>query len=90
MKKKQETKDWHRADIVAALKKKGWSVRALSQAAGLSPNTLATALQCPYLKGERIIANAIGIAPEKIWAQRYYLRSLKQRVDYTGLNNVSN
>lgn len=52
-------KDWHRADVVAELKKKGWSVRALSIAAGLSPNTLKGALQFPYPKGEQIIAAAI-------------------------------
>ena len=53
MKKKQETMtDWHRADIVARLKKAGWSVRALSIEANLAPNTLGKALDAPYLKGE--------------------------------------
>lgn len=69
--------DWHRADIVAALKKRGWSVRALSMAAGLAPNTLGTALQCPYKKGEKIIADALGIPPDEIWPQRYEARALK-------------
>ena len=59
MKKKQETMtDWHRADIVARLKKAGWSVRALSIQANLAPNTLGKALDAPYLKGEKIIALA--------------------------------
>ena len=31
----KNTADWHRADVVAALKKAGWSVRALSIASGL-------------------------------------------------------
>ena len=70
-------RDWHRADIVAALKKRGWSVRALSQAAGLSPNTLATALQCPYLKGEQIIAKALDMQANEIWPTRYAARNLK-------------
>ncbi|WP_165010825.1 helix-turn-helix domain-containing protein [Neisseria yangbaofengii] len=69
--------NWHRADIVAALKKRGWSVRALSMAAGLAPNTLGTALQCPYKKGEKIIADALGIPPDEIWPQRYEARALK-------------
>ena len=53
MQKNATPKNWHRADIVAALKKKGWSLRALSIEAGLSPNTLRSALAAPYLKGER-------------------------------------
>lgn len=73
----QKNTDWHRADIVAALKKRGWSVRALSVASGLSPNTLKGALQFPYLKGEKIIANAIGVPPEVIWPTRYEERNFK-------------
>lgn len=65
MQKNATPKNWHRADIVAALKKKGWSLRALSMEAGLSPNTLRSALAAPYLKGERIIAAAIGVNPPK-------------------------
>lgn len=73
----QKNADWHRADIVAALKKKGWSVRKLSLAAGLSPDTLKGALQFPYPKGETIIAAAIGIKPEEIWPTRYEARNFK-------------
>ena len=63
--------DWHRADVVAALKKKGTSVRRLSIENGLSPHTLQSALQFKYPKGERIIAAAIGVKPEVIWPSRY-------------------
>jgi Ner family transcriptional regulator len=63
--------DWHRADVVAALRKKGTSIRRLSIESGLSPNTLKSALQFKYPKGERIIANALGIKPEEIWPSRY-------------------
>lgn len=78
MKKKQETMtDWHRADIVARLKKAGWSVRALSIEANLAPNTLGKALDAPYLKGERIIAAAIGVPAEEIWPSRFEKRNNK-------------
>ena len=63
--------DWHRADVVAALRKKGTSIRRQSNESGLSPNTLKSALQFKYPKGERIIANALGIKPEEIWPSRY-------------------
>lgn len=73
-------KDWHRADVVAALKKRGWSVRSLSIASGLAPSTLGTALQCPYLKGEQIIANAIGVSANEIWPSRYAARNVKPKL----------
>lgn len=70
-------KDWHRADIVSALKKSGWSVRELSRQVGLAETTLYTALKAPYKKGEKIIANAIGVKPEDIWPERYAKRNFK-------------
>lgn len=70
-------KDWHRADIVAALKKQGWSVAALARAVGLSQSTLYTALTRPYPNGEKIIASALGMKPEDIWAKRYAERNFK-------------
>ena len=73
----KNTADWHRADVVAALKKAGWSVRALSVANGLSPNTLKSALSMHYPKAERIIADALGMKPEDIWPQRYAARNFR-------------
>lgn len=69
------TDDLHRADIIAALKKRGLSVRQLSRDAGLNENTLANALRSPWPKGEKIIAEAIGMTPEQVWPSRY--RSLR-------------
>lgn len=63
--------DWHRADIVAALKKRGTSVRQLSRDSQLAENTLANALRSPWPKGEKIIADAIGTTPQAIWPSRY-------------------
>lgn len=70
--KKAAPKDWHRADIVAALRKKGWSLRKLSIYHGYrSPGTLKQALDRPWPKGEFLIANALCIAPDAIWPSRY-------------------
>jgi len=64
--------DWHRADIVAALRKAGWSLRRLSVHHGYaSPTTLTHALDRPWPKGERLIAEAIGVSPAEIWPSRY-------------------
>lgn len=72
--KKSAQADWHRADVVAALHKKGWSLRELSRQSGLSAGTLKSALDRPYRKAEGIIAAAIGMAPEAIWPERYEKR----------------
>ncbi|MCX9064607.1 helix-turn-helix domain-containing protein [Citrobacter portucalensis] len=62
--------NWHKADIIAALHKKGMSLAALSREAGLSSSTLGNALERPWPKGEIIIAKAIGIPPEVIWPDK--------------------
>ncbi|ETS32593.1 DNA-binding protein [Photorhabdus temperata] len=63
--------DWHPADIIAGLKKKGITLAALSRSAGLASSTLANALTRHWPKGERIIADALGISSEIIWPSRY-------------------
>ncbi|HCM1983244.1 TPA: helix-turn-helix domain-containing protein [Salmonella enterica subsp. houtenae serovar 41:z36:-] len=63
--------DWHPADIIAGLKKRGTSLSALSRQARLASSTLANALTRHWPKGERLIAEALDVAPEKIWPSRY-------------------
>lgn len=63
--------DWHSADIIAALKKKGTTLSALSRQSGYAPSTLANALVRPWTKGELIIANALGVEAKRIWPSRY-------------------
>ncbi|AXW86859.1 DNA-binding protein [Lonsdalea britannica] len=63
--------DWHSADIIAALKKRGTSMAAVSRNAGLASSTLANALTKHWPKGERLIAEALGVAPAEIWPSRY-------------------
>jgi len=64
--------DWHSADIIAALRKQGTTLAAVSREAGLSSSTLANALVRPWPKGEIIIAKALGIKPNEIWPSRYF------------------
>ncbi|ECO4189954.1 transcriptional regulator [Salmonella enterica] len=63
--------DWHPADIIAALKKRGTSLAAVSRNAGLASSTLTNALNRRWPKGERLIAEALGVAPEKVGPSRY-------------------
>ncbi|ATM88457.1 helix-turn-helix domain-containing protein [Yersinia massiliensis] len=64
--------DWHPADIIAALRKEGTTLAALSRKAGLSSSTLANALTRPWPKGEWLIAECLSIHPSEIWPTRYF------------------
>lgn len=64
--------DWHAADIIAALKKHGTSLSAVSRNSGLAPSTLGNALYRHWPKGETLIADALGVTPEQIWPSRYH------------------
>ncbi|WP_038911771.1 helix-turn-helix domain-containing protein [Dickeya dadantii] len=66
-----ETSDWHPADIIAALRKRGTTLAALSRQHGLASSTLANALSRHWPKGERLIAQAVEKTPQEIWPSRY-------------------
>lgn len=66
-----KTQDWHPADIIAAIKKRGTSLSALSRNAGLRPSTLNNALARRWPKGEKIIADFLNVSPAEIWPSRY-------------------
>lgn len=68
------TEDWHRIDIVAAIHKRGMTMRDLSVSNGLGKDTLKNALYRPYPKGEQIIAKSLGVEASEIWPSRYQRR----------------
>lgn len=70
-KKQIKSEDWHRADIKAALEKKGLTLKALALNEGLAESTLSNVFRVNYPKAQRIIAKAIGVTPEAIWPSRY-------------------
>lgn len=72
MNKAQNHTDWHQADIIAALRKRGTTLAAVSRSAGLSSSTLSNALSRPWPKGEKVIAQALEVHPSVIWPSRYF------------------
>jgi len=80
---KSQHMDWHSADIVAGLRKKGTSLAAESRKAGLSSSTLANTLTRPWPKGELIIADVLGIKPWVIWPSRYHDAITNEFIDRT-------
>lgn len=80
MAKKPATLDWHKADIKAALHKRGLTFKGLSIANGYrSVDAVAQALHRPYPKVERIIAKAINEKVEEIWPSRYKFNGSRAR-----------
>lgn len=78
------TRDRHRADIVAGLRKAGWTLRALSRAHGKHPTALGQALARPIPAYERLIAEALGEPPESIWPTRYARRAARGGAGLSG------
>ncbi|MEH8030219.1 helix-turn-helix domain-containing protein [Gallibacterium anatis] len=74
---KKTAHDWDKADIVYALRKKGWTLRSLAKESGVSYSTLRSALDKSYPKMENVIASAIGVDPEIIWTERYARRRFR-------------
>lgn len=72
MPKKPASQDWHRADIVAAFKRKGTSLTREARKLGMNDSYLMGALNKPYPKAERLIAKLLGVTPQTIWPSRYH------------------
>ncbi|WP_431786843.1 helix-turn-helix domain-containing protein [Vibrio harveyi] len=68
-------RDWHVADIKAALAKCGTNYEKLAKENGIAGSTLRNALRFKYPKAEKIIADKIGVLPEVIWPSRYLKKS---------------
>ncbi len=63
--------DWHPADVLAALKKRGRTLAGLSVAHGYHPTAAGKALKQPWPALEALIAQELGIPPHAIWPSRY-------------------
>jgi Ner family transcriptional regulator len=71
--KKASRKDWHPADIKAALEKKGWTLLALAKHHGIKgSSSLSHTFERSFPLNEMRIADAIGVTPQEIWPSRYY------------------
>lgn len=67
----ERMQDWHSADIVAELRKRGTSITRLSMEHGYARGSLRGALRGPWPAAEQLIAEAIGVHPAVIWPSRY-------------------
>ncbi|SDK54179.1 transcriptional regulator, Nlp family [Methylophilus rhizosphaerae] len=72
MPKKPASSDWHRADVIAAFKKRDTSITRVAREKGMNNSYLLGALNKPYPKAERMLAEFLGVTPQTIWPSRYH------------------
>ena len=60
---------WHKADIVAAVKKKNSTLSALSEGLGLTRSAASRALILPHARVNKAIAAFIGVPESVLWPQ---------------------
>lgn len=72
--KNQPTQDWHWEDVMAALRKSGWSLRQLTIEMGYpeGSSALGSVKRHPWPRGELILATALKKKPHEIWPSRYH------------------
>jgi Ner family transcriptional regulator len=61
--------DWHSAQVKAALEMSGTNLSKLAKEHGYAH--INEVLNRPWVAAERIVARALGLAPEAIWPSRY-------------------
>lgn len=65
------SKGWHKQDIIAAVRKNGMSLRALSLKNGFAQDTLNKALLRRWPNAHQVIADFIGVKRQVLWPQWY-------------------
>lgn len=71
--KKASREDWHPADVIAALRKRGITLRALALQHGLKDSSgMSVALVRSLPVNEKRIADALELHPREIWPSRYF------------------
>lgn len=59
----------HPADVIAALRKRGTSLRKIAQENGYSH--IQRVLTSPWLAAEQLVAKALDTSPQALWPSRY-------------------
>ncbi len=60
---------WHRADVMAAVRKAGSNLAEIARAVGLKRQTMYWAFIHPHLRANRAIAEFLGVPLSELWPQ---------------------
>ncbi len=86
---RRATGDWPRAEVVYRLRLRGLNLRELARRQKLkNERSLYTALDKPWLRGESIIAKAIGVKPAQIWPSRYLIEEANRKAKSTAASRA--
>ncbi|WP_051327189.1 helix-turn-helix domain-containing protein [Desulfatibacillum aliphaticivorans] len=69
--KRKEPRDWHKAQIKAALEMRGTNLHLLGPDNGYAETSAYDVFRRPLPRMERIIADILGVEPWDIWPSRY-------------------
>lgn len=69
---KTHAKDWHPADIKAALAKQGWTFARIARRFGFCPTLPNKVLYRRWHRMEQEVARLIGVPARVIWPSRYF------------------
>lgn len=64
-------RDWHKADVIAALHKANITLAQVARGLGVKPSNTSKVFATPYPRMERGIAKALGVTAKDIWPSRY-------------------
>jgi len=68
---KRPRKGWHREDVKAELRKRGWTLKRVGEENGYASRSVRQCLVQSWPNVERIIADILKTEPWVIWPQRY-------------------
>ena len=66
---------WHRADIIAAVRKRGASLSAIGRSVGLSRKSMSWALIRRHERANRAIADFLGVPAHDLWPEWFLPKS---------------
>lgn len=89
--KKASPEDWHPADILAALHRRGITLRALARAYGFTGSSAFSAamVRPTYPINEQRLADALEVHPMVIWPSRYNADGTRKPQGARALKNSS-
>lgn len=68
---------WDRHEVIAQLRRKNLTLAHLARENGCSPQLFYIALERPYPRIEKIIADALHVTVEDIWPERVARRRMR-------------
>jgi Ner family transcriptional regulator len=63
--------NWHKQDIIAAVRKRGTTLNRLSIERGFFRNTLNDACTKRFPRAQQVIADFLGVTRQEIWPEFY-------------------